>query len=297
MITRLKAHQLTDGEFQDMVYMEILPANSKPDARLMMPPGPVVQCSTGSLSPFGGGSYWSVPAVLRGIKTLGWPAVELRLWAEWGQPDFAEVARKVRGQGVAVHTVHAPPDTERILGCAGLKEHAMALLMRCAAGAEAAGARGIVVHAWDLRISGFHLPLLIDNLGALAHAMPAGVVLSVETIPGYLKVLPDILRDCPDVMVTVDTQWVSLEDSWDFVYQIASRVNNLHIQTQVNTTGSGDVQLGRTQYGPYFDAEKVVREFISRGFRGAITLEPQGVSGTTPEQLRQALLLLEKWSL
>lgn len=259
-------------------------------------PRPVVQCSTGSLAPYGGGRYSDVNAVIRGVRVLGWPAVELRLWEEWEAPDFAGVARQVTCPGTAVHTVHAPPETERLLGCAGCGEIAETLLFKCAAGARVAGARGLVLHAWDLRLTDFRLDLLIENLNKFALAMPAGLALSVETIPGHVEVLPDVLRDCPDVMVTVDTQWVALQGSWEFAYGLMPRVSNLHVQTRVEVGEDGSVLMGCTRAGSRFDAEKVVREFVSLGFEGTVTLEPQGVPGITPEQLRRALMLLEEWA-
>lgn len=261
---------------------------------------PAVQCSTGSLAPLGGGRWWDATATINGVSLLAWPFVELRLWQEWNR-DFADVAREVLLAGSDVLTVHVPPLTEELLPVPGREDAAASLLRRCADAALAADARAVVVHAWDLRLPGFDLHTLIGNLTRSCEELSGrGLVLSLENIPGHTTILPAVLEACPDLAVTVDTQWTVTEESWDLVFSLAPRVNNIHIQTFVDVTEqgaeAGRISLGRTPAGP-FDVRSVLDAFLSRGFRGSVTLEAKNAPERSDTHLRNALVLLRKLSM
>lgn len=257
---------------------------------------PTVQCSTGVLASLAGGRWWDAAATINGISLLAWPFVELRLWEEWNR-DFVEVATQVCQTGVDVLTVHAP-SLEELLAVPGREDTAAHILRRCADAAVAADARAVVVHAWDLRLSGFDPGTLTANLTRACRELSArGLVLSVENIPGHRQILPVVLEACPDLAVTVDTRWTVAEQSWDLMLSLAPRVNNIHVQTFLDveeaTGGAGRVSLGRTSAGE-FDLPAVLGAFLSRGFRGAVTLEANNVPQPGDIHLRNALVVLRK---
>jgi sugar phosphate isomerase/epimerase len=257
---------------------------------------PAVQCSTGPLASLVGGRWWDATATLKGVSLLAWPFVELRLWQEWNQ-DFVDVARRVRQAGADVLTVHAPP-LEELLSVPGREDAAASMLRRCADAAVAADARAVVVHAWGPRLSGLDLGTLTANLTrACGELSGRGLVLSIENIPGHSEILPVVLEACPDLAVTVDTRWTVAEQSWDLMLSLAPRVNNIHVQTFLDVTdtggGAGHVSLGRTSAGE-FDLPGVLRAFLSRGFRGTVTLEANNVPPHGDIHLRNALVMLRK---
>ncbi len=254
----------------------------------------VVQCSTGSLAPLGGGRYWNAGAMLDGVLKLGWPAIELRLWQEWDD-DLVAVARKAHDAGFQVNSVHVPPDSEALLSTPGCQQAAQKLMDKCAEAALAAGARVAVVHAWDLRRPQFSEGTLLDNLNALAGRLGSqGVSLSVESIPGHVRMLPAIAQSCPGVSFTPDTQWAALEDSWALLKSLMPRTVNVHVQTYVDPVPEG-VALGRTATGWSFDAEAFARGLVTAGYRGLVTLEPHGIPAVGETHLRQALDRLQSW--
>lgn len=256
----------------------------------------IVQCSTGSLAPLGGGRYWNVAAMMEGVRLLGWPAIELRLWQEWDEGDMTTVAGRAKDAGLEINSVHIPPDSEVLLSTLGCLDAARDLMDKCLQAALAAGARVAVVHAWDLRRPQFSQGALVDNLNLFSQALAQhGVSLSVEGIPGHVSMLPVIARACPGVSFTVDTQWASLEDSWDLVNHLMPRVTNVHVQTYVDPIEGGGVAMGRTAAGRRFDAEKVIRGLTAGGYAGLVTLEPNGVPGVSEIHLRRALRNLEEW--
>lgn len=261
-----------------------------------MPVHAIVQCSTGSLHPLGGGRHWNVAAMLEGIRKLAWPAVELRLWQDWDEGDMLSVARRVRESGVTINSVHLPPESEWLLATPGCSDEAQRLMDVCLSAALEVGARVAVVHAWDLRRSQFSQSAMIENLCRYSEAYSeSGVSLSVEAIPGHSALLPEILRCCPGVAFTLDTQWACLENSWRLLEQEKTRVNNVHVQTRLEIGGGGEVILGRTNVGPGFDAESLVRGLVAGGYAGLVTLEPTGVPATAEPEIRQALRKLETW--
>ncbi len=255
---------------------------------------PTVQCSTASLAPLGGGRYWNVAAVLEGARQLGWPSIELRLWREWDEGDLASVARRAKDEGFTVNSVHIPPDSEALLSTPGRAHAARELMDQCFEAALAAGARVAVVHAWDLRLPDFSREVLVENLREFSQAAASlGITLSVEGIPGHTEMLPLIEEACPSVSFTFDTRWTALSGSWTLMDRLLKRTSNVHVQTYVDPV-SGGVALGRTG-GAGFDAEKVVRGLASRGYKGLLTLEPNGVFGAGCDLLRLALLDLQRW--
>jgi len=255
-----------------------------------------VQVSTGSLAPLGGGRYWNVEAMLKGMRALAWPSVELRLWQEWDEGDMAVVAASVRDAGFLVGSVHLPPETEALLSVPGSEREAKVLMDSCLKAAREGGAKVAVVHAWDLRIPRFSQHTLHESLCRFGGEFgSSGVSLSVEAIPGHTDVLPELVRTCPGVSFTLDTQWACLENSWRLHPALMPRVTNYHVQTHVDLAADGGVVLGRTGTGPGFDAETVVRGLVTAGFEGLVTLEPRGVPKAGETQLRQALRKLEAW--
>ncbi|HHX29399.1 MAG TPA: TIM barrel protein [Firmicutes bacterium] len=259
---------------------------------------PIVQCSTGTLAAFGGGRYFNYLATLEGIGKLAWHAVELRLWLEWGEGALTEVAARIRDMGVTVGSVHAPPETECFLSTAGHEDEARALLSKCAEAARACGAGTVVVHAWDLRRPAFRRKVLVDSVCRAAELMHSqGLTLSVENIPGHTDLLPLLAGTCPELAFTIDTQWTALEGSHDMLSGFLPRVNNVHVQTFVDTQVDNPlaVRLGRTTTGCDFDAEGFVRELADKGYQGLITLEPRGVPAAGVSTIRAALELLECW--
>ncbi|MGE5578905.1 MAG: sugar phosphate isomerase/epimerase family protein [Bacillota bacterium] len=234
--------------------------------------------------------------MLEGIRKLAWPVVELRLWQEWDEGDMPSVARRVREAGVTVNSVHLPPESERLLSTPGCGEAVQSLMDECLSAALEAGARVAVVHAWDLRLSQFSQSVMTENLCRYFEAYSrSGVSLSVEAIPGHSALLPEVLRGCPGVAVTLDTQWACLENSWRLFEQQKTRVNNVHVQTRVEIGGDGDVTLGRTNMGPGFDAESVVKGIAAGGYAGPVTLEPTGVPAIGETEIRRALHKLDAW--
>lgn len=255
-----------------------------------------VQVSTGSLAPLGGGRYWSVEAMLRGIRRLAWPSVELRLWQEWDEGDMAAVAGKVREAGFRAGSVHLPPETEALLSVPGSEDKAGALMDLCLDAAKEAGATVAVVHAWDLRIARFSQRTLVESLRRFGDTFgAAGVSLSVEAIPGHTDLLPEVHLSCPGVSFTLDTQWACLENSWRLHPALMPRVSNYHIQSYIDPSGDGGVTLGRTGAGPGFDAEATVKGLCAGRYQGLVTLEPRGVPEAGEVQIRTALQKLEEW--
>jgi sugar phosphate isomerase/epimerase len=256
--------------------------------------------------------------MIEGIRKLGWPAIELRLWQEWDEGDLIQVAGRVRATGVEVGSVHVPPDSEALLSTPGHERDAEHLMEKCLAAALAAGAKVAVIHAWDLRHPEFSRDVLTRNLNGSARFFESrGVTLSVESIPGHTRMLPVVAARCPEVTFTADTRWAALEDSWDLLSGLIPRLTNIHVQTYVDPVPGGGVALGRTALpagaaahadsaaaavtgggadaGRPFDAERVMRRFAHAGYAGLVTLEPNGVPGVNETHLRQALEMLAGW--
>lgn len=237
--------------------------------------------------------------MLDGVRKLGWPAVELRLWQEWDEGDLAQVARRVRDAGIVVNSVHVPPDSEVLLPMRGQPGNSGALadlMERSLAAALAAGARVAVVHAWDLRLPTFSSETLVENLARFAATFGGeGVSLSVENIPGHVRMFPLIAEACPEVSFTADTRWSAHECSWDLLLGLVQRITNIHVQTYIDPIEGGGVTLGRLDTCGPFNAQREVRRFVESGYAGLVTLEPNGVPSITETHLRQALEMLQGW--
>lgn len=251
-----------------------------------------ILCSTGPVARLAGGTWSDAGATIKGVSRLGWPFVELRLWDEWKQP-FAEIASEV-SQYADILAVHAPPVTEQLLSLPD-QHLAHSVIEKCAEVALGAGAKLVVVHAWDLRWGNFDMATLMRNLNDVARRLlDRGLQLSIENIPGHRTLLPDIASSCPDLTFTIDTQWTTLENSWDLVYSLTPRVDNIHVQTYIDVADDNP-RLGRVS-GGRFEPGEVLREFVTRGFKGLITLEPKNVPENGDAYLTKALVMVKKLS-
>ena len=252
-----------------------------------------VLCSTSPVARLAD-RIWSDPdATVEGVRRLGWPFVELRLWEEWNRP-FIDIASQI-SRYADVLAVHAPPVTERLL-CLPDASPARSVLQRCSEVATGCGAKVVVVHAWDLRLSNFDKTTLIRNLNdEAARLAESGIRLSIENIPGHSVLLPDIAASCPGVTFTIDTQWTTLENSWELVRTLTPRVDNVHVQSHISVTDDGPY-LGRVS-GGRFQPSEVLAGFVGRGFKGFLTLEPKGVSQNGEVHLTKALVMLKKLAL
>jgi sugar phosphate isomerase/epimerase len=212
---------------------------------------------------------------------------------------MVQVARRVRDAGAEVNSVHIPPETETLLSTPGHGRDAVDLMDKCLSAALAAGARVAVVHAWDLRCPEFSQSCLIEGLNRFGRSFgDRGVSLSVENIPGQLRMLGIIADSCAQVSFTADTRWAAMEDSWGLLSDLIPRLTNVHVQTYVDPLEAGGVTLGRTGTGlgaKSFHAERVMRSFAEGGYSGLVTLEPNNVQNIDETHLRQALEMLSRW--
>lgn len=251
-----------------------------------------ILCSTAPLARLAHGSWSDPRAIIEGVSLLGWPSVELRLWDEWNRP-FVEVASQARNYS-EVLSVHAPPVTEELLSMSD-SNPAHSIIEKCIQCALVAGAKLLVIHAWDLRRKSFNMESIIRNLNNEAnYCLDKGIQLSVENIPGHSILFPYLVDQCPQITFTIDTQWTALENSWQLVYTLTPRVNSIHVQTYIDVI-DGSLRLGRVSGGE-FEPGQVLREFVNRGFKGLITLEPKNVTENSDAYLKKALVMLKKFT-
>jgi len=248
-----------------------------------------VQCSTGPLATAGGGTYDEVERLVVGIRELGWPRVEMRLWNKWRPALYVDYVEKVLATCVSVKTLHAPALTEDLLST-GAPDDAAAVLDRCVDAARTAGSRAVVFHAWDLRKTSFDLSALVSNLQALHEKYGReGLVWCVEALPGYSTLLPVLERECPHLRFVADTQWAAVEGDWRPLLDRIPRVCGLHVQSHVDFDETGRVVLGRARLGAACDVPGIMRDMRAQGFSGEVTLEPLGVTHSGRGPVRQAL--------
>jgi len=251
----------------------------------------LVQCTTGPLAIAGGGTFDDIEGLVAGIREVGWPNIEMRLWDRWQPAHYAGYLEKVLATGVIARTVHAPPRTEDLLS-GRTPDEAIEVFDGCVAAARMAGSRAIVFHAWDLRKASFDPRSLVSNLQAVHERYAGeGLALCLEALPGYSTLLPLLEKECPYLQFVADTQWAAVEGDWRPLLDRTPRVTGLHVQTFVDVSGEGEMVLGRGRFGAACDVRSVIREMRARGFSGEVTLEPLGVTSDR-SPLRQALRYL-----
>ncbi len=250
----------------------------------------LVQCTTGPLAVAGGGAFDDIERLVAGIREVGWPNIEMRLWDRWQPARYVGYVERVLATGATARTIHAPPLLEGLLS-GRTPDDALEVLDGCVAAARVAGSRAIVFHAWDLRESSFDLRALVSNLHAL-HERYGGEEMAwcLEALPGYSRLLPLLEKECPYLQFVADTQWAAVEGDWRPLLDRVPRVTGLHVQTYIDVS-EGQPVLGRGRFGAACDVPGIIRELRVRGFSGEVTLEPLGVS-SDKSPLKQALLYL-----
>ena len=256
-----------------------------------------VQCSTGPLAIISGGAYDEVERLVLGIRRLGWPRVEMRLWNKWQPARYVSYLESVLATGVLVPTIHAPALTEELLSRTA-PDDAGAVLDKCVEAARAANSRAIVFHGWDLRKPAFHRSALVRNLQALHERyLREPLVWCVEALPGYGTLLPVLERECPYLQFVVDTQWAEVEGDWRPLLERTPKVCEIHVQSHIDFDEGGRVMLGRARLGAGCDVPSIIRTMYAQGFSGEVTLEPLGVTPSGAGQIRRALEFLAELEL
>jgi sugar phosphate isomerase/epimerase len=211
----------------------------------------------------------------------------MRSWEVSPKYTVDEIADRLAGLELPILSVHANRDAGICL-CSGETaeiEKGKTLVRETLYLAERLGAQVCIFHLWDTWKEAFDPGTLWAVYEELAAEHPA-VNAAVENVPTQLVGHTPYDLVSPFRWITLDLRWAGLYDELGRFEAIRKKIANVHLRGRL---AGGEWELPGAPFGFYTALERIRDEW---GYRGPLTMEPEGLGEGQWEDLKRAMASL-----